>query len=252
MASTVGRVGALVLSIAALAVRPLAACGGSQPVPAEPASLVGQGDTAQPQAGSNAWPGGAYGFSHCFFEEVGGEVIATLVEGPLGEQVRSNLSYTRLKQLYEQGNAPPGGLKMTRVQPGSLVQQLDTLRAATERYQDSNLAVDDGYVIMGEEVPNMGAHFLHPVRMNDGEFDLAEPEFLLYTREGLDGWELVGAGFIHPTNFEGKAIPRVLPGPSTTGTFIIVCAREEPPALGPRPRKNAGRKAVFGCRHLAG
>ena len=78
-----------------------------QPVPSEPVVLAGQGDTALPQPNSQARPSGAYGFSHYFFEKVGGEVITTLVEGPAGEQVRTNLSYLQLKQLYDQGDRRP-------------------------------------------------------------------------------------------------------------------------------------------------
>ena len=85
-----------------------------QPVPSEPVELTGKGDTARPKPGSQTRPSGAYGFSHLFFEEVGGEVITTLVEGPAGEQVRSNLSYLQLKQLYDQGAPPPSELQMTR------------------------------------------------------------------------------------------------------------------------------------------
>lgn len=125
MEVTIQRPRKLVLVIVALAITVLAACGqGSQPTPsgisvvqpapAETVELSGVGDTAVPQLDSQARPGGAYGFSHYFFEEVGGEVITTLVEGPSGEQVRSNLSYLQLKQLYDQGDQPPDELRMTR------------------------------------------------------------------------------------------------------------------------------------------
>ena len=87
---------ALFLAAVAIAVVLLAACGQEslptpsgflviQPVPSEPVVLAGEGDTALPQPNSQARPSGALGFSHYFFEEVGGEVITTLVEGPTGE-----------------------------------------------------------------------------------------------------------------------------------------------------------------------
>ena len=68
-----------------------------QAVPSEPTGLVGHGDTVVPSPSNQARPAGAAGFTHYFFEEIGGEVIATLIEGPSGEQVRSTLSYQQLK-----------------------------------------------------------------------------------------------------------------------------------------------------------
>ena len=104
---------------------------------------------------SAARAGGAYGFAHYFFEEVGGEVIATLVGGPLGEQVRPNLPYVQLKKLYDQESALPKELKMPWEELGALVQQLDVLRVATEKYQDAGLALAD-------RSPNMGAPSFTP------------------------------------------------------------------------------------------
>ena len=223
MFGTVGSNSRAPIWAAALVVAAILACGGSQAapsgfsvveqVPAEPASLVGEGDAAQPRFQEGSRPGGAYGFSHYFFEEVGGEVIATLVEGPLGDQVRSNLTYTQLKQLHEQGSPPPDDLKMTGEQLAELVQQLDTLREATAKYWNVGLAKSDGYVKVGGEFPNMGAHFVHPGRMADGVFDPAEPEFLLYTQDEAKKWELVGTGFILPTPLVGARHPEGFAGP---------------------------------------
>ena len=219
-----GRPIALFLTVAAVAVVMLVACGQDsrptpsgisvvQPVPSEPVELTGEGDTARPKPGSQTRPSGAYGFSHFFFEEVGGEVITTLVEGPAGEQVRSNLSYLQLKQLHEQGQPPPEELQMTRQELGELVGQLDTVRQATERYQDVEVALDDGYRISLQQSPNMGAHFVNSERMWDGVFNPAEPEFLLYILDEAEEWELVGAGFILPTRDFGENHPEAFVGP---------------------------------------
>ena len=167
MAGKAGRLSALFLGSTALAVLLLAACGqqaeptpsvssGVQAVPLEPAALVGQGDTAVPRPDSSARPGGAFGFSHFFLEELGGELITTLVEGPLGDQVRSNLSYLQLKQLYDLGGPPPEELRMTREELGELVRQLDTVREATEKYQDFQIALSDGFSPSSDQVANMG------------------------------------------------------------------------------------------------
>ena len=125
MALILGRSKALFLAAAAVAVVLLSACSRDsqptppgfsvvQPVPAETVELSGEGETAIPPPSSQARPGGALGFSHFAFEEIGGVVITTLVEGPAGEQVRSNLSYLQLKQIYDQGDPPPEELQMTR------------------------------------------------------------------------------------------------------------------------------------------
>ena len=219
-----GRPIALILTAVAVAVVMLAACGQDsqptpsgisvvQPVPSEPVELTGKGDTARPKLNSQSRPSGAYGFSRYFFEEVGGEVITTLVEGPAGEQVRSNLSYLQLKQLHEQGQPPPEELRMTRQELGELVGQLDTVRQATERYQDVEVALDDGYRISLQQSPNMGAHFVNSERMWDGVFNPAEPEFLLYIQDEAEEWELVGTGFLLPTRLAGEDHPEAFVGP---------------------------------------
>ncbi len=183
-----------------------------QPVPSEQVELTGKGDTAHPKPNSQARPSGAYGFSHLFFEEVGGEVITTLVEGPAGEQVRSNLSYLQLKQLHEQGQPPPEELRMTREELGELVGQLDTVRQATRKYQELGVALDDGYRPSQVQAPNMGAHFVNQKLIDDGVFNPAEPEFLLYIRDEADRWELVGTGFLLSTLLVGEDHPDAFAG----------------------------------------
>ena len=140
-------------------------------------------------------------------------MITTLVEGPAGEQVRSNLSYRQLKQLYDQGDSPPEELRMTREELGELVGQLDTVRQATEKYQDVEVALLDGYHASLEEFPNMGAHFVSPLRILDGKFNPAEPEFLLYVRDEVEEWALVGTGFLLPTQLVGEDHPDAFTGP---------------------------------------
>ena len=149
-------------------------------------------------------------------------MITTLVEGPAGEQVRSNLSYLQLKQLYDQGDPPPEELGMTRGELGELVEQLDTVRQATEKYQDVRVALVDGYALSPEQFPNMGAHFINFERMTDGVFNPAEPEFLLYIWDESVGapigsvaeeWELVGTGFLLPTQLAGEDHPDAFVGP---------------------------------------
>ena len=96
---------------------------------------------------------------------------------------------------------------MTREELGELVSQLDAVRQATEKYQDVEVALGDGYHLSPEEFPNMGAHFINPERMNDGVFNPAEPEFLLYILDKGQEWALVGTGFLLPTRLVGKDHP---------------------------------------------
>ena len=104
---------------------------------------------------------GAFGFSHYVFEDVGGEVITTLVEGPAGEQFRPSISYQQLKAIH-QNKGPLDELGMSYDELGELVGQLDTVRDATAKYADIEVALDEGYIQTTEDVPNMGAHFIHP------------------------------------------------------------------------------------------
>ena len=214
------RVLALAAVLGALLAVGLAACSDGapsvavvQPVPEEAAEPLGAGDAAPLPSSPDGRPSGSYGFSHYFFEKLGGEVVNTLVEGPKGEQVRSKLSYLDLKRLYDSGVEPPPELRMSRQELGNLVSQLDVVREVTSKYQDMRLAISEGFLMTTDDVPNMGAHFVHPERILDGEFDPSQPEFLLYTPHGDDDWELVGTGFILPTGLVGPEHPSGFAGP---------------------------------------
>ena len=155
---------------------------------------------------------GAPGFSHYVFEDIGGEVATTLVEGPAAEQVRRPVSYQRLKEIHDNGE-PLDDLEMSAQEIEELVGQLDEVRQATERYQDVNLALAEGFIQTTLEVPNMGAHFVHPARRLDGRFDPAEPEILMYAADEELGWRLVGTAFVLPRLQVGDEHPKAFAGP---------------------------------------
>ena len=155
---------------------------------------------------------GAFGFSHYVFEDVGGEVITTLVEGPAGEQVRTPVSYQQLKAIY-QNSGPLDELEMSYDELGELVDQLDSIREATTKYTDIRVALEEGYIQTTEDVPNMGAHFIHPVRALDGLFNPAEPEILMYAVDDENGWRLVGTSFVLPREQVGDDHPQAFVGP---------------------------------------
>ena len=173
---------------------------------------VPAGTDAAPPAEAPALPGGAIGFSHYVFEQVGDSVVTTLVEGPRDLQVRIPASYLQLKEWADAGSAPVD-LSMSQEELSRLVQQLDTIRAATEKFRDIDVAVRAGYRQATEEVPNMGAHFVHPLWSLDGRFDPTRPEILLYVR-GDDGeWELVGTSFVQSLLLAGFDHPEAFVGP---------------------------------------
>ena len=200
----------------------VAACG-EDPTPTPPAAVVLSVPQQQEEADAptlDASPpqsvpsssAGAFGFSHYVFEDVGGEVITTLVEGPVDEQVRAPVSYQQLKAKYENGETLDG-LAISRQELGELVGQLDTVRDATAKYRDIRVALAEGYLQTTEDVPNMGAHFIHPIRALDGLFDPAKPEILMYSGDDELGWRLVGTSFVLPREQVGDQHPQAFVGP---------------------------------------
>ena len=175
-------------------------------------TTIPPGSDAAPPKETPQEPGGSIGFSRYVFERVGDSVLTTLVEGPRDGQVRTPLSYEQLKGLRDEGGTM-ADLRMTPDELAGLVDQLDVVREATERYTDIEEALSDGYVQSTEEVPNMGAHFVQPWRMLDGKFDPERPEILLYTSDDQGDWTLVGTSFVLPLNVVGPDHPEAFAGP---------------------------------------
>ncbi len=208
------------------------------PVSSETAAISqGPTDASQPPD-SPAQPAGSSGFTQYVFEEVGGDVVTILVEGPRGEQVRVPISYLELKQLQAGGEPPPEELGMSKAELARLVSQLDTVREATEKYRDIAVAMADGYEQLGGDVPNMGAHFVNRQLVEDGVFDPSQPEMVLYNQDASGDWELVGTAFILPHQDVGQDHPEAFAGPldnwhvhynlcrSPTGRFSSTTAEE--------------------------
>ena len=181
-------------------------------VPATPEFPESVATDASPPASGPETPQGAFGFSRYVFEDIGGDVMATLVEGPMGKQIRSSASYGQLKEMQRENREPAAELGLSATQLEELVGQLDTLKEATEKYQDIAEAEADGFGQVGQQVPNMGAHFMNIQRMQDGSFDPARPEILMYSRDENGQWRLRGTAFIlltqqfgddHPPGFAG-------------------------------------------------
>ena len=176
----------------------LVACGGN----GSEISIARAVTDASPPDQVPEHPGGAFGFTHFVFEQVGDQVVTSLVEGPRGPQVRVPISLPGLKQALVSADPIPEDLEMNRAELARLVDQLESVRVATEKYQDKNIALADGYIQVGGVVPNMGAHFIHPGRVNDGVLNLDEPEIVLYYRDETGKWRLSGTAFILPRALE--------------------------------------------------
>ena len=116
---------------------------------------------ASPPGNAPDRPGGSFGYTRYVFEEVGDRVITTLVEGPLGEQVRVPVSYQGLRDLLASGGDDPG-LHLAQGDLTTLVSQLDSVRASTERYRDVEVAIADGFFQMTDEVPQHGRPLHQP------------------------------------------------------------------------------------------
>lgn len=115
------------------------------PVSSEPPAIAEGPTDAAPPPHTPPQIGGSSGFSQYVFEEVGGEVLATLVEGSRGEQVRSPMSYLDLKELHTRGEPAPEELGMSAEELGKLVRQLDAVRDTIDKHRDIAVAIAEGY-----------------------------------------------------------------------------------------------------------
>ena len=57
--------------------------------------------------------------------------------------------------------------------------EIEQVKAATINYVDINVAMNEGRIDVSGYVPNMGHHYLRP-QLADGNFELLQPEFILY------------------------------------------------------------------------
>ena len=193
-------------------------------------------DAAPPDVLPGA-PGGAYGFSHYVYADLDGKIVTTLVEGPRGHQVRCQsedlpCSYQALKALYESEAEVPEALEMSRDELGVLVSQLDTLHETLARYESIDQACAEGYFAVSEQNPNMGIHMANGRYHEDGVFDPAKPEMLLFAKPGGEklnkdelgqcrkgvwtgakDFQVVGAAFMLPTEQFGDQHPEGFAGP---------------------------------------
>lgn len=84
-------------------------------------------------------------------------------------------------------------------------EQLDEAASATEQYSDPQVAIDDGFVVLGPYVPGMGWHLLHPGRVEDAVANglaIDTPQLLTYDDAGGNR-DLVSVEYAIPVGARG-------------------------------------------------
>jgi hypothetical protein len=78
--------------------------------------------------------------------------------------------------------------------------QLATVRAATARFHDVNVAIQEGYRPISEcishpQLGGMGIHYARPDLMEDADYIPTEPEMLLYVPRNDGSLKLIGVEY---------------------------------------------------------
>ena len=157
-------------------------------------------------------PVGAYGFSRYVYQRQGDNIVATLIEGPLGPQVRcqqleQECSYLELQAIYNAGGEIPDYLEMDRSTLGELLGQLARVEAAVLQYETLDDACAAGLIISSAQTSNMGIHVTDPGA--GFAFNPDRPQMILFAKEGgeriprldigrCDGDEFVGEDGFQP------------------------------------------------------
>jgi hypothetical protein len=76
-------------------------------------------------------------------------------------------------------------------------QELKLARQATEKYQNIDSAIHDGYVDINVIMPNMGYHYQRP-DLVDSVFDISHPELLVYNKDHEGAFKLVAVEYAIP------------------------------------------------------
>ena len=132
-------------------------------------------------------PLGAYGFSRYVYQRQGDAIVATLIEGPLGHQVRcqqlaKECSYVELQAIYDAGGEIPDYLEMDRGTLGELLGQLNRVESAVLQYETLDDACAAGLTISSAQTANMGIHVTDPGA--GFAFNPDRPQMILFAKEG--------------------------------------------------------------------
>lgn len=111
-------------------------------------------------------------------------------------------------------------MTMTEARPETAADQaraheiIETMRRDLSKYKDYKVAEADGYKPFQPTVPQEIYHFANrdlTVAEYLGNFDLAHPGSLLYEKEPLGGWKLVGAMYDGPPNSTPEQLDKLIP-----------------------------------------
>ncbi len=152
-------------------------------------------------------PLGAYGFSRYVYQRQGDQIVATLIEGPLGHQVRcqqldQECSYLELQAIYDAGGEIPDYLEMDRGTLGELLGQLARVEAAVLQYETLDDACAAGLTISSAQSANMGIHVTDP---GAGlSFNPDRPQMILFAKEGGERIPRLDIGHCDGDTFVGE------------------------------------------------
>ncbi len=132
-------------------------------------------------------PVGAYGYSRYVYQRQGDQIVATLIEGPLGRQVRcqqlaQECSYVELQAIYDAGGEIPAYLEMDRGTLGELLGQLARVESAVLQYETLDDACAAGLMISSAQTANMGIHVTDPGA--GFAFNPDRPQMILFAKDG--------------------------------------------------------------------
>lgn len=83
-------------------------------------------------------------------------------------------------------------------------------REGTARYQDRNVAIAEGYRLLGPDFPGMGEHWIHPGLLIRAQLEASQPQVLTYARIGGKP-ALLGVAYALPLA-EAESPPPFPPG----------------------------------------
>ena len=152
-------------------------------------------------------PVGAYGFSRYVYQRQGDEIVATLIEGPMGHQVRcqqlaQQCSYLELRAIYDAGGEIPDYLEMDRNTLGELLGQLSRVESAVLQYQTLDDACAAGLSISSAQTSNMGIHVTDPGA--GFAFNPDRPQMILFAKEGGERIPRLDIGHCDGDTFVGE------------------------------------------------
>ena len=152
-------------------------------------------------------PVGAYGFSRYVYQRQGDNIVATLIEGPLGPQVRcqqlaQECSYLELQAIYDAAGEIPDYLEMDRSTLGELLGQLARVEAAVLQYETLDDACAAGLIISSAQTSNMGIHVTDPGA--GFGFNPDRPQMILFAKDGGERIPRLDIGHCDGDTFVGE------------------------------------------------